>query len=654
MISLEQIRTEMQNRLSIDKDLHHVEVNAPTIDEALADAAVQLAIKAEMLEYEVIEKGSDGFLGIGKKPWKIKIYQNPDTVVKKTHNADGTASGGDGSLEENKVVDKDGLFYVRHFSSSIKLKVIPPSGNGRPVDERDVLDMIRRPDTEQFDAELIHKLIKNGTDGKYETVGKYTHIAAADAIVAVEISKDELHGFITVDPPAQSGADLTADQIERALKAQGILAGISMDKINEFVDNPVYNTQVEVASAIMPEDGKDSHLDYKFITDETKLGAVQDESGIIDYKKNNKIQNVVEGQTLAVKVLATRGKGGKTLFGRYIEAKNGKDLPVVLGQNTQFDKDGVTVVATKNGQVHLVNGKITVEPVLNLDAVNIKSGNIDFLGTVYIKGNVEDGFDVKASGDIDIGGTVGKSKIQADGNIIIHQGVFGKNEGFIKSGKSLWVKFVQEMSIDVEENLIASDSLMNCNITAMKNIVVHGKKAQITGGKLFATEEICARTLGSPGGGATTTLTVGVEPRAKLRLDELLEQQSKISQELEGLQLERDNLDGIKNTRRKLPTEKEERLNQDNQRKGELIDENKTVSDEINEIQMRLRELKAIGKVKVEGITYPGTKIYVRDALDEVQTEVSSCTFYYEGSMARRGKYEPPQIDAMKGPEGYN
>ena len=69
---------------------------------------------------------------------------------------------------------------------------------------------------------------------------------------------------------------------------------------------------------------------------------------------------------------------------------------------------------------------------------------------------------------------------------------------------------------------------------------------------------------------------------------------------------------------------------------------------------MRLRELKAIGKVKVEGITYPGTKIYVRDALDEVQTEVSSCTFYYEGSMARRGKYEPPQIDAMKGPEGYN
>ena len=66
MISLEQIRTEMQNRLSIDKDLHHVEVNAPTIDEALADAAVQLAIKAEMLEYEVIEKGRDGFLGIGK------------------------------------------------------------------------------------------------------------------------------------------------------------------------------------------------------------------------------------------------------------------------------------------------------------------------------------------------------------------------------------------------------------------------------------------------------------------------------------------------------------------------------------------------------------------------------------------------------------
>ena len=40
------------------------------------------------------------------------------------------------------------------------------------------------------------------------------------------------------------------------------------------------------------------------------------------------LQNGVEGQVLAVKVLATRGIGGKTIDGHYLEGKNGKDLPL--------------------------------------------------------------------------------------------------------------------------------------------------------------------------------------------------------------------------------------------------------------------------------------------------------------------------------------
>jgi len=44
----------------------------------------------------------------------------------------------------------------------------------------------------------------------------------------------------------------------------------------------------------------------------------------------------------------------------------------------------------------------------------------------------------------------------------------------------------------------------------------------------------------------------------------------------------------------------------------------------------------------------------VRDVLDEIHSEVSKCTFYYENAFARRGPYEPPSIDFTKGPEGYN
>lgn len=654
MVSLEKVRTDMQKQYEIDSELHNVEVNATTIDEALADAAVQLDVKPSFLEFEVLEKGSDGFLGIGKKPWKLKIYQNPETIIK-NKNLNGDAAGLEGEgAEEVKIESHDGLFYVRRFGYSINLKIILPVGEGSPVDKKDILDQVKRDDTDKYDEKLIEKYIKNGTDGKYEEIGTFKHVSAGDAAIAVDISKDEMHGTITVDAPAMGGADASFEQIESALKTQGIIAGIDEAKINDFVDNPIYSTPVEVASAILPEDGQDSYLDYKFETDPEKLKAKESDKGDINFKELNQIQNVVKGQVLAVRILATRGVAGKTLMGRYLEAKNGKDIPVTLGQNAVFDSDGLTIIADVDGQVLLSAGRITVEPLLNLDAVNIKSGNINFLGTVIIHGNVEDGFSVKASGDVDIGGIVGKANIEADGNIIIHQGVFGKGEGSIKCGKSIWLKFAQDMKIDVEENVIATDSLMNCEVTAMKNIVVYGKKAQITGGHLSATEEICAKTIGSAGGGTSTTLTVGVDPRAKQQLDELKVNQANLMKELESVDLDISTLENQKKIRKSLPKDKEENLNNLINRKGEITESSNELTQKINELQNHLNDLKAVGKVKVEGTAFAGTKIYVRDVLDEIRAEVKACTFYYEDSFAKRAKYEPPSLDVSKGPEGYD
>ena len=48
MVSLDKIREEMQRRLVIDRELNSVEVNADTIDEALADASVQLDTEASI------------------------------------------------------------------------------------------------------------------------------------------------------------------------------------------------------------------------------------------------------------------------------------------------------------------------------------------------------------------------------------------------------------------------------------------------------------------------------------------------------------------------------------------------------------------------------------------------------------------------------
>lgn len=653
MISLEKIRADMKELLERENALHDVNVNADSIDEALADAAVQLDTRSGNLEYEVVEKGSDGFLGIGKKPWKLRIYQNPNSIKIAKKTSSDELFGSEEEEEQLKVVDRDGMYYIHHFGSQIMMKVLLPVGKGKPVDEKEVSQQLKRPDTMSLEDDLVKKYLKQGTDNDYQPVGEYKHVSAGDAIIAVDISKDEMKATITATAPAMSGADITASMIEKALKVQGVVAGMEPEKISEFVDTPVYNIPYEVAAGIPPVDGRDAYIAYDFETDPTKLHAKESANGQVDFKELNLIQNVIKGGRLAQKIPAERGKGGKTLFGRYLDAKNGKDIPIPLGQNVKLDSDGVTVIAEEDGQVMLFAGKITVEPLMQIDGVNIKTGNIKFLGTVIVKGNVEDGFNVDASGNVEVSGTVGKCRINAGGDIIVQQGIFGKDEGYITGKRSLWAKFIQAAKVEVEDSIVVNDSIMNSEVTAMKNIILNGKKAQITGGHLFATEEIAAKNIGSPGGGAETILEVGFDPRAKQRLDELQGKQGDLVKELENLDLDISTLENQKKIRRTLPKDKEDNLNKLKERKEQINTESAEMTKEIEALQKHLRELKVVGKVKASGTVYAGVKIYVRDVLDEVHNEVSSVTFYYENSFVKRGKYEPPAAD-IKEPDGYS
>ena len=50
-----------------------IEISAKSVDEALTEASITLGIPSSEIEYEVIDKGSTGFLGIGSKNAVIKV-----------------------------------------------------------------------------------------------------------------------------------------------------------------------------------------------------------------------------------------------------------------------------------------------------------------------------------------------------------------------------------------------------------------------------------------------------------------------------------------------------------------------------------------------------------------------------------------------------
>ncbi len=58
--------------------MEFIEISARTVDDAITEALIRLGTTSDKVEYEVIEKGSAGILGIGRKDAVIKARKKND------------------------------------------------------------------------------------------------------------------------------------------------------------------------------------------------------------------------------------------------------------------------------------------------------------------------------------------------------------------------------------------------------------------------------------------------------------------------------------------------------------------------------------------------------------------------------------------------
>lgn len=653
MVDLEKIREIMTQHLEEDRSRVFVEVTAESLDEALADAAIQLDVPVRDLDYEILQRGTSSFFSLTKKNWTVRAYQ----MYKKNSKAGKKDTKGNVAATDidavSVVEDQDGYICVFCASDGVYIKVVPPCGNGHEAQIRDVNEKLRERGLPAVSEDILKPIVKAAND-EYVKVASYNHDPSHDAMMSVEITDQEMKAWLYVIPPGTGGADLSDDMIIAFLKNNRVIAGINEDRVRAFQDQPLYKENYLVAEGVKPQDGADARIVYNFETDRSKIKLKETASGRVDFKELNLVQNVVEGQPLAKKIPAERGKGGKTVTGKYLEARNGKDIPIPLGKNTKLAEDGLTIIAEMNGQVLLLNNKINVEPVLNIEGdVSLKTGNIMFLGTVYISGNVEDGFSVKASGNIEVKGTVGKSELDAEGDIVVSQGIAGKGEAFIRAGKSIWSKFIENTKVEAGEFVIVSDGIINSQVSANRKILCQGKRAAIIGGFLSAAEEIHAKTFGSFGGASETVLSVGFDPHSKERLDTLVLNKQNAEKQLAEVQLNFNTLMNIKKQRKEFPEEKEEALKKYGERQFVLQNEIEEIDIEIKQIQDYLNTLKTKGKVSASVKVYAGVKIVIRDVTEDVRTDCKATTFYLENGLIRYGKYQGPDDDMKRVPSGY-
>ena len=636
--ALSNLTIEVENEYSKKKG---IEVEAYSIEDGLKEASEILNIPISDLDYEIIVPGKKTLFS--KKPYRlfIRVTESASLVGEKESEA-GTPEGVAALMN-----DVDGKFSVRITRVGVVLKVTRPRGKGKKVKVEDILRALREKHITDFDKSKVAKVVREAK-GEYVKIADFKPEERHNGSVVVEVSDDKMRAYVTLIPPKPGGRDLDIDDVMEALNEKGVVFGIKEDVIRESLEDEVYNVPILVAEGKRPKNGEDAKIVYNFRIDK-KIQLEEDEKGQVNFKDLDLIENVVAGQLLATKIPATEGEPGKTITGEILEAKPGKDVELQPGKNTELSPDGMSIISTINGQVVLARGKINVEPVYEVNGdVDMRTGNILFLGTVIVKGNVEDGFSVKAAGDIEVRGSVGKCVLDAEGDINIKQGVMGKLGGMIKSGGTVWSKFLEQVNVVADKNVFVQDGIMHCNVDASEKVVCFGKRATIVGGRIRAGELVNTKTLGSVSF-TETIVEVGVDPKSRQRLYDLENEKKEAEEQLHRLNANIRTLQNQKKTQRDFPPEKEELLEKMLSDREELNIRISEINEEMEELRSYLKLLKTVGKVSVSKNVYPGVRIGIKDIYYDVSNEFKAVTFVLESGRIRVKKYEEIDLEEIVG-----
>ncbi|NLC53984.1 MAG: DUF342 domain-containing protein [Firmicutes bacterium] len=449
------------------------------------------------------------------------------------------------------------------------------------------------------------------------------------AQIKVDITSDKMHAYLQLDMPPEGMAWPNYNEVIEKLRAEGVVFGLKEEVIHRVLEEKSGKLTL-VAEGIPPIRGEDASLEYFFETDRVRLFPKELEDGRVDHRELSLVQSVQKGQVLVEKTPATLGVAGKNVLGQEVPATPGKDVNVVVGKNVAWD--GNRVVATSDGEPTKIGNKISVQVVHEIRGnVGYKTGNIDFIGSVHIRGDVENGFIVKAGGDVVITGNVEGGLIQAEGNITINGGIIGQDKSVIKCNGDLYARYIDHARVDAEGVIKVRDAIMHSVVNSGQKVILGTKKGMIMGGVVRAADLIDVQFLGSKMG-TQTEVEVGINPGFRWELNEIEKRLPELEKELDMVEKALTLL----SRQQELPPKREEQ-------KTKLIRTSFVLKGEKRKLESRREEILALinerqlerGSIRVRQTIYPGVRVIIGKAVRVFKDDFNYAVLTYnEGEVS--------------------
>jgi uncharacterized protein (DUF342 family) len=323
-------------------------------------------------------------------------------------------------------------------------------------------------------------------------------------MAVIEMTKDGLLAHATLNPPTGNGAPLTLDMVREAIEGKGINTGVDWEAIKGSVltcnEERIIVSEVVVARGRRPLDEIPPYLVVSEAFAE-KPKEEKPEAARVDFRELSLFTLVKKGDVLATLMAKQDGKMGTTVRGAAV-AFHKQPVPYPKpGRNTQWESG--SVVAQCDGKLMITPDSFWVDEVLEVQGdLDLRTGNIDFPGDVVIKGELRDGFVVKAGKSILCMGAIGAARIECKGDLVTRSGVLGKEKAVISVGGEMQAKFLEGCSLTAAGPIRVRTSVLNSTINT-KDCLEMGERGIIIGGVIRAANGVSAAQIGSERGPRT-------------------------------------------------------------------------------------------------------------------------------------------------------
>lgn len=453
--------------------------------------------------------------------------------------------------------------------------------------------------------------------------------------ILIQISRNGMEAYLTIifNKNNEEELRLTVDNVLGEVRKK-VNYGLREELIKEIINNKRYNEKVCIAKGRAPKNGTDGKIRYYFDVNKKMCPKIKDD-GSVDYRELDIVNNVKKDDLLAEIIPPKEGEIGYKVTGEEIDYKKGRTPFLNYGKGVELSSDGLRFYASQDGMVKLLNKRISVLDILEVPAVDNSTGNVYFNGTVIVKGNVINGFRLKADGDIEVKGVVEGAFLENEGDILIRRGIQGYSKADIYTKGRLTTRFIENSFIKAEDTITA-EAIMHSEVESLNSIDVVGKRGLIVGGICKARKLIRAKTVGSSMA-TITVLQIGADSNLKQKHNKFVER----NDELEN------NLEKVNKSIRILETMiKSGKADYSKaQLYDRLINTKDSLEKELYELNNKLSIIKrqidslSSGKIRIEGIVYPGVRIIIGDEMKIIKDELEHCSFYLDDGEIKVGPY---------------